>query len=57
MNETHQPLPRARRNHLVTKELGGEMLVYDRTNDEAHCLNTTAARVWAHCDAAPRSSR
>ena len=26
------------------------MLVYDRTNDEAHCLNVTAARVWAQCD-------
>src|SRR6266852_8658234 len=45
-----QPLPKARRNQLVRKELGGEMLVYDRNNDEAHCLNATAARVWAHCD-------
>src|SRR3979409_49664 len=26
------------------------MLVYDRPSDEAHCLNATAARVWAHCD-------
>lgn len=43
-------LPKARRNQLVRKELDGEMLVYDRTNDEAHCLNATAARVWAHCD-------
>ncbi len=25
------------------------MLVYDRDRDEAHCLNATAARVWAHC--------
>src|SRR5216684_7882280 len=45
-----QPLPKARRNQLVRKELGGEMLVYDRNSDEAHCLNATAARVWAHCD-------
>jgi hypothetical protein len=44
------PLPKARRNQLVRKELGGEMLVYDRNSDEAHCLNATAARVWAHCD-------
>ena len=50
MNEVHQPLPRARRNQLVRKELGGEMLVYDQNSDEAHCLNATAARVWAHCD-------
>ncbi len=26
------------------------MLVYDRASDAAHCLNPTAARVWAHCD-------
>jgi coenzyme PQQ synthesis protein D (PqqD) len=26
------------------------MLVYDRNNDQAHCLNATAALVWAHCD-------
>lgn len=26
------------------------MLVYDRNNDEAFCLNQTAALVWAHCD-------
>ncbi len=50
MNEIHHPLPKARRNQLVRKELGGEMLVYDRDSDEAHCLNATAARVWAHCD-------
>jgi hypothetical protein len=50
MKEIHQPLPKARKNQLVRKELGGEMLVYDRNSDEAHCLNATAARVWAHCD-------
>jgi hypothetical protein len=26
------------------------MLIYDRNSDEAHCLNATAALVWAHCD-------
>jgi hypothetical protein len=50
MRETHQPLPRARQNQLITKELAGEMLVYDLDTNEAHCLNATAARVWAHCD-------
>jgi hypothetical protein len=50
MNGIHHPLPKARRNQLVRKELGREMLVYDRNSDEAHCLNATAARVWAHCD-------
>lgn len=50
MNEIHQPLPRARQSQLITRELAGEMLVYDRNNDEAHCLNPTAAFIWAHCD-------
>src|SRR6266849_4012723 len=50
MNEIHRPLPKARRNQLVRKELGREMLVYDRRSDQAHCLNATAALVWAHCD-------
>ena len=50
MNGIHQPLPKARRSELITKEVAGEMLVYDRNSDEAHCLNPTAARVWAYCD-------
>jgi hypothetical protein len=50
MNETHQPLPMARQSQLITREVAGEMLVYDRNRDEAHCLNPTAAFIWAHCD-------
>ena len=50
MKEVRHPLPKARRSQLVRKELGGEMLVYDRDSDKAHCLNATAARVWAHCN-------
>jgi len=50
MKEVDQPLPKARQHQLVRKELGGEMLVYDRKSDAAHCLNATAAQVWAHCD-------
>jgi len=50
MKEGDQPLPKARRNQLVRKELGREMLVYDRNSDKAHCLNAPAALVWAHCD-------
>ena len=50
MNGIHQALPRARQGELVTRELAGEMLVYDRNSDKAHCLNSTAALVWAHCD-------
>jgi hypothetical protein len=50
MQGVHQPLPRARQSELVLKEVGGEMLVYDRRNDKAHCLNQAAAFVWSHCD-------
>ncbi len=45
-----QRLPRARQSGLITREVAGEMLVYDRNSDEAHCLNPTAALVWANCD-------
>jgi hypothetical protein len=50
MNGIHQALPLARKSELVTREVAGEMLIYDRTSDEAHCLNPTAALVWANCD-------
>ena len=45
-----QTLPKARQSQLITKEVAGEILVYDLNRDEAHCLNSTAARIWAHCD-------
>lgn len=45
-----QTLPKARKSQLITKEVAREILVYDLNRDEAHCLNSTAARVWAHCD-------
>ena len=50
MNGIHQALPLARKSELVTREVAGELLIYDRTSDEAHCLNPTAALVWANCD-------
>lgn len=43
-------LPRARRSELVTRVVAGELLIYDRNSNEAHCLNSTAALVWANCD-------
>lgn len=42
--------PLARQSSLVVKEIDGETLIYDRDTDEAHCLNSTAARVWKSCD-------
>lgn len=42
--------PKARRSELVIKELATETLVYDESNNKAHCLNQTAAFIWKHCD-------
>lgn len=48
MNNIAQPL--ARTEGLIVQELPDEVLVYDASNDKAHCLNQTAALVWKHCD-------
>lgn len=45
-----QTRPLARKQDLITQELPNELLLYDLTNDKAHCLNETAAFVWRHCD-------
>ena len=43
-------LPKACGEGIITREIEGELLVYDRTRDRAHCLNETAAAVWSLCD-------
>ena len=43
-------LPAARRDEIVTREVDGELLIYDRARDKAHCLNETAAAIWKCCD-------
>jgi hypothetical protein len=43
-------LPKARSAKIITKEVDGEVLVYDLARDRAHCLNETAAAVWKLCD-------
>jgi hypothetical protein len=51
MNQTQNELtPLSRREGLVVRELSGELLVYDRDRNKAHCLNETAALIWNHCD-------
>ena len=49
-NDSGYPIPAARRDRLVVKELADEVLVYDLERHRAHCLNPTAAAVWRHCD-------
>ena len=43
-------LPRARQASLIIKEVDDETLIYDLETDKAHCLNSTASRVWKSCD-------
>jgi hypothetical protein len=42
--------PLARVDQLTVETLGDETLVYDLSNNKAHCLNRTAAAVWRLCD-------
>jgi coenzyme PQQ synthesis protein D (PqqD) len=42
--------PKARSTQLFVQELPDEVLLYDVERNEVHCLNGTAARVWALCD-------
>jgi hypothetical protein len=42
--------PKARKKGLLVEEVAGELLVYDSSNDRAHCLNESAATIWKHCD-------
>jgi len=45
-----QVLPHARRDGVLFQAIDDEVIVYDTERHKAHCLNRTAARVWAHCD-------
>lgn len=49
--------PRARRTHLIVRQLPEETLVYDLDRSRAHCLGTTAASVWRHCDGRKDAAR
>ena len=43
-------LPKARSEGIITKEIDGELLIYDGARDQAYCLNETAAAFWKLCD-------
>lgn len=42
--------PEARRDGIIIRDFEGEVLVYDRERDQAHCLNSLAGDIWRHCD-------
>jgi Coenzyme PQQ synthesis protein D (PqqD) len=45
--------PRGRRDGLVVKTLGSEVLVYDLEGHRAYSLNALAAAIWRGCDGRP----
>jgi hypothetical protein len=47
---TTNPMPKAKTERLIVREIDDETLVYDRTRDAATCLNEFAAKVWRRCD-------
>jgi len=49
-SQSKNDLALARQKGLVLRDLGDELLIYDRESDQAHCLNRSAAAVWHHCD-------
>lgn len=48
--------PLARTTGIVTKEIDGELLIYDCERDKAHCLNSSAAAIWKLCDGSTTTS-
>lgn len=42
--------PLARKREISVQRVGGEFLLYDSSEDQAHCLNAAAALVWEHAD-------
>ena len=42
--------PKARKNHLLVHPVDEEMVVYDKTQQQAHRLNESAERVWSLLD-------
>jgi hypothetical protein len=43
-------MPQARNKGLVVQKLAEEVVVYDTGSQKAHCLNSSAALIWEHCD-------
>lgn len=43
-------LPQRRTDDLLEREVAGELVVYDPTSHQAHCLSPVAARIWQLAD-------
>lgn len=42
--------PAARKEGLILRRVGDELLIYDKQNHDAHCLDAAAAAVFSACD-------
>lgn len=49
-NSKSHNLPKARSSELLTREIPGELLIYDMKRHTAYCLNETAASIWKQCN-------
>ena len=47
---TTNPMPTAKTERLIVREIDSETLMYDLSRYAASCLNEFAARVWRACD-------
>jgi len=47
---TTNPMPKAKTERLIVREIDDETLVYDMGRHAATCLNEFAAKVWRRCD-------
>jgi hypothetical protein len=47
---TRNPMPKAKTERLIVREIDDETLVYDMGRHAATCLNEFAAKVWRQCD-------
>lgn len=47
---TTNPMPKAKTERLIVREIDDETLVYDVGRHAATCLNEFAAKVWRQCD-------
>jgi Coenzyme PQQ synthesis protein D (PqqD) len=50
MSKPMTPMPRAKTERLIVREIDDETLIYDSSRHAASCLNEFAARVWRECD-------
>jgi len=47
---TTNPMPKAKTERLIVREIDDETLVYDMGHHAATCLNEFAAKIWRRCD-------